>query len=131
MDFCSRTALHQNKKSSFGLCSLPLLKVSASDRGAVDWTEVILLNAADNYVVCFSNGLKFKIFGSLSFKLHVQVQRREALGWTPFRLRVQHRLYLAIHRGDTITISRMMRRCTSLPPPKRQVSFEFRGSEWV
>ena len=93
----------------------------ASDREAVVWT-----NAADIYVVGFKKGLKFKFFGSHTFSIPVAdvevVAGRSALpftsyvfrirdasrwGWALLRLWARHRLYLAIHRDDTITIFKM------------------------
>ena len=55
MDFCSWVdVLHQDKKFSFGpMFSVSSEGVKASDREAVVWTKMSLLNAADIYVVCF------------------------------------------------------------------------------
>ena len=64
MDFCSWVdVLHQDKKSSFEpMFSVSSESVKASDREALVWTKMSLLNAADIYVVCFKKGLKFKLF---------------------------------------------------------------------
>ena len=55
VDFCSWVdVFHQNEKSSFGpMFSVSSESLKASDRGAVVWTEISPLNAADIYVVCF------------------------------------------------------------------------------
>ena len=102
--------------------------LKAPDREAVVWTEMSLLNAADIYVVCFQKGLKFKLFGSHTLSIPVadvevvagrstlpftsyvfRVRDASRWGWAPLRLGAWHRLYLAIHRDDTITISWMQR----------------------
>ena len=102
--------------------------LKASDREAVVWTKMSLLNAADIYVVCFKKGLKFKFFGSHTFSIPVadvevvagcstmpftsymfRVRNAGHWVWAPLRLGARHRLYLAIHRDNTITISGMQR----------------------
>ena len=130
MDFCSWVdVLHQDKKSSFGpMFSVSSESVKASDREALVWAKMSLLNAADIYIVCFKKGLKFTFFCSHTFNIPVadnevvagrstlpftsyvfRVRDASRWGWAPLRLGARHRLYLAVHRDDTITISRMQR----------------------
>ena len=73
MDFCSWVdVLHQDKKSSFEpMFSVSSESVRASDREAVVWAKMSLLNAANIYIVCFKKGLKFKFFCSHTFSIPV------------------------------------------------------------
>ena len=154
VDFCRWVNVLCQNKSSFGaMFSVSSESLKASDREAVVWTKTSRLNAADIYFVCFKKGLKFKFFGSHSFSIPVadvevvasrstlsftsyvfRVRDASRWGWAPLRLGARHRLYLAIHRDDTITISRMqhnhviaMHRCMVLTLPRRQASSDFEG----
>ena len=76
---------------------------------------------------------------TLPFTSYVfRVRDASRWGWAPLRLGARHRLYLAIHRDDTITISWMQRnhvyRCAQMHdfhPAQKASIFRFRGTESV
>ena len=56
--------------------------VKASDREAVVWAKMSLLNAANIYIVCFKKGLKFEFF----FFFFFFVLTPSAIQWHMLRL---------------------------------------------